>query len=202
MLHFHVRRTWSGILLATLMGGCGLSHDRSVAPDASVPNNDAGRDAVPVDAGRAADAGTAPDPGRASDAAIVFPTDASMSERAGSVECGSDRCDLSFDGCLASCERDGAREPACVAKDGEARWPAEECPSGEQFPRYWLMCDGPEDCTGGDLCWLLFGSLGQYAFCMPSGSERLCHDAGDCVGGPPQCTPSVDLPGYSTCRTD
>jgi hypothetical protein len=143
-------------------------------PDAGMP--DAG--AIDADAG-------------ADDAGAVLHT--------GTITCGVETCDAATHGCLASCQRGGAFEPACIPVGMDGRWPGEACPAlEEQFPRLWLTCDGPEDCAEPEGCRLTFGSLGQYTYCS-WGDQRLCHDASDCLPGAPRCVPTPHLPGYSTC---
>lgn len=191
------KRVWTLIVLA----GCGTSH---IAQDAGMLEDDA--TVALLDAGDLEDAGSpaldaAPIDAGAPDAAMIDAgtIDAGMVERTGTIECGAQVCDRATHGCLASCQRGDVFEPACVRTDAEGRWPSEECPSAdEQFPRYWLTCDGPEDCAEPEGCRLTFGSLGQYTYCN-FGSERLCHDASDCLPAAPRCEPTPNLPGYSTC---
>jgi len=130
-------------------------------------------------------------------------------ERLGRIECGTLECDATTQGCLASClYATDERMPACVALSDDGRWPAAECPTGrERFPRYWLTCDGAEDCAAGELCHVVYGSAGQYASCATcDGScdlrffRSLCRSDADCPSLAPLCIPNADLPGYSTCE--
>jgi hypothetical protein len=185
-------------------------------------------DAAPaeVDGGRGRDGGLAPgedggpaggDAGRvASDSGPIavdagpIDVDAGMTGVLGSIECGMLPCDATTYGCLASClYATGERMPRCVALSEDGRWPARECPTGmEMFPRFWLTCDGSEDCAPGEICQLVRGSLGQYAYCEECPScdfrlvEELCHDDADCARAAPRCLPTPELPGYSTCRPE
>ncbi len=180
------------IALAWVLVGCGTSHmqhedaaTHDAARDGDQTVHDAGVERIDA-GGPRTDAGT--------DAAIVV--------RAAGIVCGAGACDLETEGCLASCQRDGIYEPACVATNDDHTWPSEECPSGmERFPRYWLTCDGPEDCPPDAPCRLLFGSTGNYARCG-FGQSQLCHVASDCPADEPRCVESTDLPGYRECRAE
>src|SRR5688572_14448087 len=154
--------------------GCGVSH---------TPNDDAGAN---VDAGAIE---TLPDAGDDAGHPIVDAghplSDAGCADRDGRIACGAASCTLGSEGCLASCQRGGVFEPACVAIDEGGTWPRDECPGNEeQFPRYWLRCDGPEDCPDGESCRVIHGSLGNYAYCQPCTpdtcspefSPAFCHD--------------------------
>lgn len=183
--------------LALALSGCGMSHaidDGGVASDGgAIAERDAARD---VDAGLV-------DAAHAGDAGVVETIDAGPDESAGWIACGATRCEAATMGCLASCQRDGVYEPACIAYQDDGTWPREECPSGEeQFPRYWLQCDGAEDCPSGERCGLIFGSLGNYAYCGPTFQTELCHADADCPLDAPHCRVSSDLPGYSTCAAE
>jgi hypothetical protein len=182
--------------------GCSSSHgvsdirdggaipDAALSPDAAQP---------PIDAGRIV----------AEDAGHV-PPDAGAPPAGGRIACGTTECDAATEGCLASClYATDERMPACVAMDADRRWPAAECPTGrEQFPRYWLTCDGDEDCPATERCHLQYGSLGQYTYCdtcePPSCDIRyfnpLCRSDADCPLEVPRCLPDTDLPGYSICQ--
>jgi hypothetical protein len=133
---------------------------------------------------------------------IVIAEDAGPGPGADGIACGTGTCDLATEGCLASClYATDERMPACIATEGDGRWPARECPTGlEMFPRYWLRCDGPEDCPPSESCNMIYGSLGQYTYCGPrESSDPLCHRDADCPAAAPLCRPNADLPGYSTC---
>jgi hypothetical protein len=170
----------------------------SVAP---LPSDDAGMPAGEVDAGTpidTPDAGTPIEP----DAGAAVP-------RAGAITCGARECDAATEGCLASCVyATDERMPACVAVDGDGRWPDGDCPTGrEVFPRLWLTCDGNEDCPAGELCHMIHGSLGQYAYCDaceppcdPRWFNQLCRSDAECPTEAPTCAPTPDLPGYSVCQ--
>ena len=205
----------STIIICLLAAGCSNSHegrrgdgrDPDPVADTGMPADDGGTPIVTEDDGGEAtedaavavalDGGpTEPDAGP-----IVTP-DAGPRPDTSGIACGMRTCDVATQGCLASClYATDERMPACVAVDGEGRWPADECPTGrEMFPRYWLQCDGAEDCAPGEACNMVYGSLGQYAYCGPlDASQRLCHRDADCPATAPRCRPNADLPDYSTC---
>lgn len=188
--------------------GCGDSHRLTY---------DAGRNEA--DAGRGRDAGLTRDvdggviatedagPAAAIDSGPAA-GDAGMPPGMGTIECGMRVCDATTSGCLASClYATGERMPLCVELSEDGRWPGRECATGmEMFPRFWLTCDGSEDCAPDEVCQLVRGSLGQYAYCQACPScdfravEELCRDDGDCSRDAPRCLPTPELPGYSTCR--
>lgn len=127
---------------------------------------------------------------------------------AGHVVCGASEC-AAGEGCLASClDASDVRTPACLAVMAGGMFPAGACPSGhEMFPRYWLRCDGAEDCATGEACHLVFGSSGQFAWCDTCAApcdheffQVLCRANSECPTDAPHCMPTTDLPGYSTCR--
>lgn len=164
--------------------------DSAVGIDA-VEATDGGDDAITSDAPR--DGGATPDVPRAE----------------GRILCGTRECDAAIQGCLASClYATGEPMPACVDLNADGTWPDGECPTGmEMFPRYWLVCDGAEDCAPGEDCHLVFGSVGQYAQCAACAApcdhrsfRVLCASAADCPADAPRCVPTADLPGYSTCE--
>ena len=169
-----------------------------------MPRADAGTPGFGDDAGTTIatrDAGTPIEPDRDAGVVVVPP--------AGSIACGATECDAATEGCLASClYATDERMPACIAVDGDGRWPDGDCPTGrERLPRLWLTCDGSEDCPPGELCHMIYGSLGQYAYCdacePPCDAawfNQLCRSDADCPAGAPSCAPTADLPGYSVCQ--
>jgi hypothetical protein len=196
------------VIALCLLTACGTSHsvpDADVAEDAGQAATDAGP--LASDAGAQLDAGAAPDAGQLDagqrDAGTV-------EERAGWIQCDVERCELAVEGCLASCVRGELYEPSCIPYSEDGTWPGEDCPSGdERYPIYWLRCDGPEDCAGDEVCKLVYGSLGQYAYCIPCDGEcdaereqSLCHDDRDCDADAPSCAPTTALPGYSICALE
>jgi hypothetical protein len=207
------------LMLCFVLGACSSSHrgegadagprgpDAGVAPDAPPAEVDSGPEWL--DAGElVSDAGDPmPDAGDAMPDAGDAERDAGPI-RAGTIACGTTECALETEGCLASCvDARDARTPACLPA-GSDRWsPPGDCPSGrEQFPRYWLRCDGAEDCPAGERCHVIRGSLGQYAYCDACGEgcdiryfEPLCRRDADCPAEVPRCLPSDLLPGYATC---
>ncbi len=207
------------ILACCFLIGCSNSHggvmpedamvgarDAAAPPDAHrVAADDAGATLVGVDAGAiAVDAGAVgADSGATGvDAGVPIAVD-------GRIACGASACEVGRQGCLASClYATDERMPACIELSADGTWPARDCPSGrEMFPRYWLRCDGAEDCPSGQSCHMLYGSLGQYASCDTCTEpcdrrsfHELCHGDADCPSDAPSCLPSADLPGYSTCE--
>jgi hypothetical protein len=87
-----------------------------------------------------------------------------------------------------------APEVCCVTFNGQSC--TSNCNQGLA-----LACDGPEDCSGGDVCCGDIGMGGGGSECMPSGdcqtgmgSGRLCHSNTDCDTGE-TCTdiPQVNI---------
>jgi hypothetical protein len=193
------------VVLCALVLGCTSSHRDADVEDGGTT----GRDALAVDATPAIDSGPlAVDDAATADARFP-PPDSGLPPGPLRIACGTSQCDGSTEGCLASClDAADERAPSCVALDPEGRWPAAECPGGrERFPRYWLTCDGAEDCPAGEVCHVLYGSLGQYAYCAACegtcdlrGFHSMCRGDADCPAAVPHCLPNADLPGYSTCR--
>src|SRR5688572_18796855 len=191
------------VFLALLLSACGASHEASDGGSAD-------------GASLAADAAATADSGQ--DARIIEAVDAGTDGAAAALDagavpnrivCGAAECDIPRQGCLASClYATDIRMPACIVRSDDGAFPGDDCPSGrEQFPRYWLLCDGAEDCAPGEACHVVYGSLGQYAVCAPDCGEgcaqdyynRLCRSDADCpMFGAPNCVPDPDLPGYST----
>lgn len=205
-----MRRTCVTLLFT--IAGCSASHaasmddaarqdDASLASDSGGGGGDTGR--PPIDAATASDVGT--------DGGADGGTDSGADGGTvvgGRVTCGASEC-VAGQGCLASClDASDVRTPACVALATAGMFPAGMCPSGhEMFPRYWLRCDGTEDCAAGEACHLVFGSSGQFAWCDTCAApcdhqffQVLCHGDSDCPTDAPHCMPTTDLPGYSTCR--
>ncbi len=192
--------------------GCSASHatppedaaratDTAMSTDASASDGGGARfdtGAGPIDAAVIADVGT--------DAATR--TDTGTGLVPGRITCGVSECSVG-NGCLASClDASDVRTPACVAIMTGGMFPAGNCPSGhEMFPRYWLLCDGAEDCAAGESCHVVYGSSGQFAWCGACASpcdhaafHLICRTSADCPSDAPRCAPTTDLPGYSTCQ--
>lgn len=199
--------------LSFAIAGCSASHAAPADDAAHEIDAFASVDAAAPDAGGRDDAGQPPiDAAAASDAGSDAGVDASHADAgpavAGSVSCGASECGTG-EGYLASClDASDVRTPACVPVMPGGMFPEGACPTGhEMFPRYWLRCDGSEDCMAGEACHLVFGSSGQFAWCETCAApcnhqffQMLCHGDSDCPTDAPHCMPTTDLPGYSTCR--
>lgn len=192
--------------------GCSNSHTMDLE-DAAVADVGRAEDTRPVDSAVGIDALEATDGGADGGTTADAPRDSGATpdapRAAGRISCGALECDTAIQGCLASClYATGGTMPACVDLNADGTWPDGECPTGmEMFPRYWLVCDGADDCAPGEDCHLVFGSLGQYAQCAacPAPCDHrsfrvLCASDADCPSDAPRCVATADLPGYSTCE--
>ena len=200
-------------VLSFVIAGCSASH--------AVLADDAGResdafvaiDAAMSDSGARNDAGQPPsDAAAASDTGSDAGADASGADAgpavAGRVACGASDC-TTGEGCLASClDASDVRTPACVAVMPGGMFPEGACPTGhEMFPRYWVRCDGTEDCTAGEACHLIFGSTGQFAWCDTCAApcnhqvfQMLCHGDTDCPADAPHCMPTNSFSAFWQSR--
>ncbi|MBW2461138.1 MAG: hypothetical protein JRH11_05795 [Deltaproteobacteria bacterium] len=100
----------------------------------------------------------------------------------GTVTCGTMTCDTTTEQC-------------CVARDGMGT--TSTCiPAGDMCMGAAVDCDGPEDCTGSDLCCATGGFTGGLTvscvaadMCGGFTGFELCHDPGDCTDAADMCCP-------------
>jgi hypothetical protein len=159
-------------------GAAGASPDSGTA--GASPDSGAAGDPVDLPA----DAGAAPD---------LMPDAAPPAVTAGSIECGSLRCDVDTQICCMG----AAGASTCARKDVGC--------AVTMTPR---SCDGPEDCDGERVCCangqVLVGGFrsacSKPSECTNNGGAPICRGRSDCFGTFKTCEPT-DFSGthLSTC---
>jgi hypothetical protein len=155
-------------VLAGLVSGCRFDHEDDAGDD---PGDQAAIDATvaEVDAAPVADADPA-----APDADPAAP-DAAAGGESTIISCGADTCSRDSEICcytnFPNITQMCAAADACMA------------------PAVIATCDGPEDCTGGDICCVnTTGAVCKPASeCTGTTAGQVCHTDEDCPGPSPDC---------------
>ncbi len=162
-----------------------LADSAGPAPDATTTPIDAGH---PVDSGVSAswpdasprhDASAAPDATVTADSGVSGSRDAATGVDAGQtadphqgvVGCDQMSCDLSTSLC-------------CVGLSGSSCKPIADGCGRLEAPQH---CDGPEDCTGADICCVGFPAGANCKTACGGLEQELCHATSDCSTSGDSC---------------
>lgn len=207
-------RTLASMMLALTMVFAYGCDDDSMGDEDAGPGGgvDAGpgggMDAGPgggSDAGPGSDGGnTGDDGGTGSDGSAGDDGGNTMTDGGGGgtvgIACGMDTCDPATQKCCTTFGGPGTTSSMCVASDAMCMGTA-------------AACDGPEDCSGGDVCCAQSSGSGGFSFEMTcvaaamcegggfTGPFELCHTMADCNTTGDMCCPTMIIPGVDgTCR--
>jgi len=101
-----------------------------------------------------------------------------------------------------------ASQSCCVSGVGDAECiDGPTCPTGGLIPPARTVCDGPEDCDGGQVCCVAVNPTGAANSCQEScedvsgliGVWQLCHTDDDCPSTKSSCAADDTFPFWGFC---